>query len=46
LEHKETVDWLYTDFKKVYHSVKRAVLFDILIEFNVPVKLVRTITIV
>ena len=34
---------LFIDFKKAYDSVRREVLFNILIEFGVPQKLVRLI---
>jgi hypothetical protein len=40
----ETVHQLFTDFKKAYDSVKREVLYNILIEFVIPMKLVRLIT--
>ncbi|KAJ4431506.1 hypothetical protein ANN_20104 [Periplaneta americana] len=42
-EYKGTVHQLFTDFKKAYDSVKREVLYDILIEFGIPKKLVRLI---
>ncbi|KAJ4435933.1 hypothetical protein ANN_18555, partial [Periplaneta americana] len=42
-EYKGTVHQLFLDFKKAYDSVKRAVLYDILIEFGNPKKLVRLI---
>ncbi|KAJ4444700.1 hypothetical protein ANN_06497 [Periplaneta americana] len=42
-ENKGTVHQLFIDFKKVYDSVKREVLYDILIEFGIPKKLVRLI---
>jgi len=32
-----------TDFKKSYDPVRRAVLYNILIEFGIPLKLVRLI---
>jgi hypothetical protein len=32
------------DFKKTYDSVRREVLYNLLIEFGVPMKLVRLIT--
>ncbi|KAJ4425767.1 hypothetical protein ANN_27390, partial [Periplaneta americana] len=42
-EYKGTVHQLFIDFKKAYDSVKREVLYDILIEFDIPKKLVRLI---
>ncbi|KAJ4433144.1 hypothetical protein ANN_15401 [Periplaneta americana] len=40
---KGTVHQLFIDFKKAYDSVKREVLYNILIEFGIPKKLVRLI---
>jgi hypothetical protein len=37
------VHQLYIDLKKAYDSVKREVLYNILLEFGVPTKLVRLI---
>jgi hypothetical protein len=34
---------LFTDFKKAYNSIRKEVLYNILIEFGVPMKLVRPI---
>jgi hypothetical protein len=34
---------LFIDFKKAYDSVKREVLYNILLEFGIPKKLVRLI---
>jgi hypothetical protein len=36
-----TVIQLFIDFKKAYDSVRREVLYNIPIEFGVPMKLVR-----
>jgi hypothetical protein len=35
-EYNETVHQLFIDFKKVYDSVRREILYNILIEFGVP----------
>jgi hypothetical protein len=37
------VHQLFIDFKEAYDSVKREVLYIILIEFSIPMKLVRLI---
>jgi hypothetical protein len=37
------VHQLFIDFKKAYDSVKREVLYNILLEYSVPKKLVRLI---
>jgi hypothetical protein len=42
-EYNETVHQLFIDFKKAYDSVRREILYNILIEFWVPMKLVRFI---
>ncbi|KAJ4435412.1 hypothetical protein ANN_18027 [Periplaneta americana] len=42
-EYKGTVHQLFIDFKKAYDLVKREVLYDILIEFGIPKKLIRLI---
>jgi hypothetical protein len=42
-EHNEAVHQLFVGFKKTYDSVRREVLYSILIEFRVPMKLVRLI---
>jgi hypothetical protein len=44
-EYNETVLHLFIDFKKAYDSVRREVLYNISIEFGVPMKLVRSIKI-
>jgi len=43
LEYNEEVHQLFIDFKKAYDSVRREVLYKILIEFIIPRKLVRLI---
>jgi hypothetical protein len=42
-KYNETVQQLFIDFKKAYDSVRREVLYNILIEFELPTKLVRLI---
>jgi hypothetical protein len=42
-EYNETVYQKFIDFKKAYDSVTRKVSYNILIEFGVPMKLVRLI---
>jgi hypothetical protein len=42
-EYNETVYQLFIDIKKAYDSVRREVLYSILIEFGVPMKLVTFI---
>ena len=42
-EYIEAVHQLFIDFKKVYDSVRMEVLYNILIEFGIPKKLVRLI---
>jgi hypothetical protein len=42
-EYNKTVHQLFVDFKKTYDSVRREVLYNILIEFGIPMKLVRLI---
>jgi hypothetical protein len=44
-EYNEAVHQLFMDFKKTYDSVRRDVLYNILIEFGIPMKLVRLIKI-
>jgi hypothetical protein len=39
----KTVHQLFVDFKKAYDSVRREVLYSILIEFGIPMRLVRLI---
>jgi hypothetical protein len=42
-EYNEAVHQLFVEFKKAYDSVRREVLYNILIEFGIPLKLVRLI---
>jgi hypothetical protein len=42
-EYNEAVHQLFIDFKEAYDSVRREVLYNILIEFGIPMKLVRLI---
>jgi hypothetical protein len=42
-EYNEAVHQLFIDVKKAYDSVRREVLYNILIEFGIPMKLVRLI---
>ena len=44
-EYNEEVHQLFIDFNKAYDSVRREVLYKILIEFGIPRKLVRLIKI-
>jgi len=41
LENNETAHQLFIDFKKAYDPVRWEVLYNILIEFVIPMKLVR-----
>jgi hypothetical protein len=42
-QYRETVHRLLVDFKKAYDSVSSEVLYNILIQFGIPMKLVRLI---
>jgi len=42
-EYNKAVHQLFIDFKKAYDSVRRDFLYNILIEFHIPMKLVRLI---
>jgi hypothetical protein len=42
-EHNEAVHQLFIDFEKADDSVRREVLYNILVEFGIPRKLVRLI---
>jgi len=42
-EYNEAVHQLFIDFKKAYDSFRREVLYNIIIEFGIPMKLVRLI---
>ena len=44
-EYNEPVHQLFIDFKKAYDSVRREVLYKILIEFGIPRKLVSLINV-
>jgi hypothetical protein len=43
-EYNEAVHQLFTDLKKAYDSVRTEVLYNILTEFRIPMKLARLIT--
>jgi hypothetical protein len=43
MEVKRDIHQLFIDFKKAYDSVRREVLYNIPIEFGVPMKLLRLI---
>ncbi len=43
LEYSEAVHQLFIDFKKAYDSVRREVLYNTLMEFGIPKKLIRLI---
>jgi hypothetical protein len=43
LEYNEAVHLLFIDFKKVYDSVRREVLYNILTKFGIPLKVARLI---
>ena len=43
MEYNEAVHHLFVDFKKAYDSVRREVLYNILMAFGIPVKLLRLI---
>ena len=43
MHNNEEVHQFFVDFKKAYVSVRREVLYKILIEFGIPRKLVRLI---
>ena len=42
-EYNEAVHLLFIDFKKALDSVRREVLYNILMEFGIPKKLIRII---
>jgi len=44
-EYNVAVRQLFVDFKKTYDLVRREVLYNVLIEFGIPMKLVRLIKI-
>jgi len=43
LEYNEAVHQLFIDFVKAYDSVRRAVVYNILIKSGIPTKLVKLI---
>jgi hypothetical protein len=43
MDYKEAVHNLFIDFKKAYDSVRREVLYNILIEFDITMLLVKLI---
>jgi hypothetical protein len=43
MEYNEAVHQLSIDFKKAYDSVRREVLYNIRIEFDIPMKLARLV---
>jgi hypothetical protein len=42
-EHNEAVHQLFVDFKKAYDSLRREVVYNILFEFGIPMKVVRLV---
>jgi hypothetical protein len=42
-EHNGTIHQLFIDFKRAYDSVKREILYNILLEFGIPKRLVKLI---
>jgi len=42
-EYNEAVHQVFVHFKKAYDSVRREILYNTLIEFGIPMKLVRLI---
>jgi len=43
LEYNGTVHELFIDFEKAYDSLRRKVLYNTLVEFDIPIRLVRLI---
>ena len=43
MEYNEAVKQLFTDFKKIYYSIRRDILCNITPELSIPMKLVRLI---
>jgi len=42
-EYSEAMHQLFVDFKKAYDSFRREVLYKILIEFGIPMKMIKLI---
>jgi hypothetical protein len=42
-DYNGTIHWLFIDFKEAYDSVRTEVLYNILIEFGIPRKLVGVV---
>jgi hypothetical protein len=43
LEYNEAVHQLFIDFRKVYDSIRKKVLYKLIVEFGIPIKLGRLI---
>jgi len=45
-DYNEAVHQLFIDFKKAYDAIRKEVLHDILMEFGIPMNLIRLIKLV